>query len=239
MNRASNLTSKQVETLIVLDPNILVEVNGFSSGTEDTVTSYKTVQEQDSKITITPVFARRIESLDLSTPAKSVLKDAKIDYLGGLVRVTERDLLRMPNFDREVLDEIKTVLAPMGLRLGMNVDWPLDQEQEKKLVKKLNDIAQWNKLTLREIQVLRMQFGIEEKRHSLKEIAQIFSLSVAKIGYMQKTALQKLYRFGIFTGQITDVDWVSDLIPEQIEMLIKTLDSEMLVDDNQCPSAWK
>jgi hypothetical protein len=56
--------------------------------------------------------------------------------IGDLVQKTEAEMLRTPNFGRKSLNEIKEVLASMGLRLGMDIPgWPPEniEEMAKKL----------------------------------------------------------------------------------------------------------
>jgi DNA-directed RNA polymerase subunit alpha len=46
-------------------------------------------------------------------------------YIGDLVHKYEAEMLRTPNFGRKSLNEIKEVLAQMGLYLGSEVPcWP-------------------------------------------------------------------------------------------------------------------
>ena len=57
-----------------------------------------------------------------------------------LVQKTEAEMLRTPNFGRKSLNEIKEVLASMGLRLGMDIPgWPPEniEEMAKKLEQEL------------------------------------------------------------------------------------------------------
>jgi len=66
-----------------------------------------------------------IDHLDLSVRSMNCLKSDNIFYIGDLVRRSEQDMLRTPNFGRKSLTEIKEVLEKMGLRLGMQLkDWP-------------------------------------------------------------------------------------------------------------------
>src|SRR6266581_5759082 len=52
-------------------------------------------------------------------------------YIGHLIQKTEAEMLRTPNFGRTSLNEIKAVLASMGLHLGMEVpDWPPENIEE-------------------------------------------------------------------------------------------------------------
>jgi DNA-directed RNA polymerase subunit alpha len=50
------------------------------------------------------------------------LKNANIQTIGELVQKTEAEMLRTKNFGRKSLNEIKEILANMGLSLGMRID---------------------------------------------------------------------------------------------------------------------
>jgi DNA-directed RNA polymerase subunit alpha len=63
--------------------------------------------------------------LSLSVRSVNCLKNDNIEYLGDLVQKTEAEMLRTPNFGRKSLNEIKEVLAQIGLHLGLDVPgWP-------------------------------------------------------------------------------------------------------------------
>jgi len=66
------------------------------------------------------------------------LKNDKIVYIGDLVQKTEDGMLRTPNFGRKALNEIKEVLAQVGLKLGTEVPgWP--PENIEVLAKRFED----------------------------------------------------------------------------------------------------
>ena len=68
---------------------------------------------------------KKVDDLELSVRSANCLKNDNIIYIGDLVRKTEAEMLRTPNFGRKSLNEIKEVLSSMGLRLGMDIpDWP-------------------------------------------------------------------------------------------------------------------
>ena len=68
---------------------------------------------------------RPVDELELTVRSANCLKVEKIHYIGDLVTRKESDLLRTPNLGRKSLNEIKEVLAQMGLHLGMNIpNWP-------------------------------------------------------------------------------------------------------------------
>ncbi|MGO9454734.1 MAG: DNA-directed RNA polymerase subunit alpha C-terminal domain-containing protein [Candidatus Binataceae bacterium] len=65
------------------------------------------------------IFRRPVANLPLSVRASQGLRYADIQHVGELVQCTERELLEIRNFGRKCLNEVKTVLAQMGLSLGM------------------------------------------------------------------------------------------------------------------------
>lgn len=65
---------------------------------------------------------RSIEEIELSVRAFNCLKNANIATIRDLVKKTESDMLKMKNFGRKSLNEVKDVLAKMGLGLGMVID---------------------------------------------------------------------------------------------------------------------
>ena len=68
---------------------------------------------------------KKVDELELSVRSANCLKNDNIIYIGDLVQKTEAEMLRTPNFGRKSLNEIKEVLASMGLRLGMDIPgWP-------------------------------------------------------------------------------------------------------------------
>ena len=72
-----------------------------------------------------PVLLKKVDELELSVRSANCLKNDNIVYIGDLIQKTEAEMLRTPNFGRKSLNEIKEVLAQLGLHLGMEVpDWP-------------------------------------------------------------------------------------------------------------------
>ncbi len=65
---------------------------------------------------------RPVEGLPISVRAFNGLQNADIKYIGELVQRSEQDMLRIKNFGRKSLNEIKEVLADMGLSLGMKLE---------------------------------------------------------------------------------------------------------------------
>jgi DNA-directed RNA polymerase subunit alpha len=65
---------------------------------------------------------RSVEELELSVRSYNCLKNANITTIRELVQKTEQDMLKTKNFGRKSLNEIKEILASMGLSLGMKFD---------------------------------------------------------------------------------------------------------------------
>lgn len=65
---------------------------------------------------------RSVEELELSVRSYNCLKNAGIQTIGELIQKTEAEMLKTKNFGRKSLNEIKEILAQMGLSLGMKID---------------------------------------------------------------------------------------------------------------------
>ena len=65
---------------------------------------------------------RSVEELELSVRSYNCLKNANIQTIGELVQKSEAEMLKTKNFGRKSLNEIKEILATMGLGLGMKID---------------------------------------------------------------------------------------------------------------------
>lgn len=62
-----------------------------------------------------------MDQFNLSTRAKNSLKGEDIYYIGDLVKLTERDVLRIPNIAKVTLIEIKKFLSEYSLSLKMEI----------------------------------------------------------------------------------------------------------------------
>jgi DNA-directed RNA polymerase subunit alpha len=85
-----------------------------------------------------PALLKKVDELELSVRSANCLKNDNIVYIGDLIQKSEAEMLRTPNFGRKSLNEIKEVLATMGLHLGMEVTgWPPENIEE--LAKRFED----------------------------------------------------------------------------------------------------
>jgi DNA-directed RNA polymerase subunit alpha len=95
-------------------------------------------EEQKPDLAFNPVLLKKVDELELSVRSANCLKNDNIVYIGDLIQKTESEMLRTPNFGRKSLNEIKAVLAEMGLHLGMEVPgWPPENIED--LAKRYED----------------------------------------------------------------------------------------------------
>jgi len=99
----------------------------------------KAVEERSHpELAFNAALLKKVDELELSVRSANCLKNDNIVYIGDLIQKTEAEMLRTPNFGRKSLNEIKEVLASMGLHLGMEVpNWPPDNIDE--LAKRFED----------------------------------------------------------------------------------------------------
>jgi DNA-directed RNA polymerase subunit alpha len=90
--------------------------------------NFEEVPEQAEEISergldkMSEVLNRSVEELELSVRSYNCLKNANIQTIGELVCKSEAEMLKTKNFGRKSLNEIKEILASMGLGLGMKID---------------------------------------------------------------------------------------------------------------------
>ena len=95
-------------------------------------------KEEVAELAFNPALLKKVDELELSVRSANCLKNDNIVYIGDLIQKTEAEMLRTPNFGRKSLNEIKEVLAGMGLHLGMEVPaWPPENIED--LAKRYED----------------------------------------------------------------------------------------------------
>ncbi|MDP9839644.1 DNA-directed RNA polymerase subunit alpha [Rhizobium panacihumi] len=95
-------------------------------------------EEAVTELAFNPALLKKVDELELSVRSANCLKNDNIVYIGDLIQKTEAEMLRTPNFGRKSLNEIKEVLASMGLHLGMEVPaWPPENIED--LAKRYED----------------------------------------------------------------------------------------------------
>ena len=95
-------------------------------------------ESKEEKLPFSPHLLRKVEELELSVRSANCFKNDNIVYIGDLVQKTEGEMLKTPNFGRKSLNEIKEVLANLGLKFGMEIpNWPPENIED--LAKKYTD----------------------------------------------------------------------------------------------------
>lgn len=95
-------------------------------------------QPTESELKFDKNLLKKVDEMELSVRSQNCLKNDNIVYIGDLVQKTEGEMLKTPNFGRKSLNEIKEVLAGMGLRFGMEIEgWPPENIEE--LSKKVDE----------------------------------------------------------------------------------------------------
>jgi DNA-directed RNA polymerase subunit alpha len=88
-------------------------------------------ENEEEKESFNENLLRSVDELELSVRSANCLKYANIKLIGDLVQKTEAEILATKNFGRKSLNEIKEILAEMGLGLGMKLDnWPPKKSEE-------------------------------------------------------------------------------------------------------------
>ena len=78
--------------------------------------------ESAKKKEMEELLAKSVDMLDLSVRSKNCLDSENILNIGDLVRFTESELLKVRNFGKTSLKEVKSKLAALGLSLGYTGD---------------------------------------------------------------------------------------------------------------------
>jgi DNA-directed RNA polymerase subunit alpha len=114
----STLTAKDAVTQAA---NILIDqLQLFIDFDENYVEPEEIIDEE--KIQREKYLSKPVAELELSVRSSNCLEAAQIVTIRDLVVKTEQDMLKFRNFGRKSLNEIKDILATMGLSLGMTLD---------------------------------------------------------------------------------------------------------------------
>ena len=91
------------------------------------------VAEDQQAVELNENLFRSVDELELSVRSANCLQNADLRYIGELVQKTEAEMLKTKNFGRKSLNEIKELLAEMGLSLGMRLEnFPPREELERR-----------------------------------------------------------------------------------------------------------
>jgi len=110
------------------------QMNIFINFDEETQPLFDQKAEGEGKPKFNENLYRSVEELELSVRSANCLKNANIHKIYQLVQKSEAEMLKTKNFGRKSLNEIKEVLAEMGLQLGMKLEGfvpPAEEESEE------------------------------------------------------------------------------------------------------------
>ncbi|MBU4270021.1 DNA-directed RNA polymerase subunit alpha [Candidatus Dependentiae bacterium] len=130
---ATSVLRTQLEHFLHTDE---IPFNEISEDKEESTSAETTLDAQGpTKGLPVDLFLKPIDELEFSVRAHNCLVVAGIKRVIDLVNLTDDDLLKIKNFGRKSLREVKEILTAFGLHLGMNVK-ELDL---KKVIKKQED----------------------------------------------------------------------------------------------------
>ena len=94
----------------------------FKKDIESSKTMFYDEEKEQKKTRKNQILETPISDFELSVRSRNCLKKMKIDTLGDLLNISEAELLSYKNFGETSLQEIKVILEPKGLKLGMTLE---------------------------------------------------------------------------------------------------------------------
>ncbi len=110
-----------VDTVLATHPNHQRAIL-FKKDIESSKTMFYDEEKEKKKTRKSQILETPMSDFELSVRSRNCLKKMKIDTLGDLLNITETELLSYKNFGETSLREIKAILEPKGLYLGMALE---------------------------------------------------------------------------------------------------------------------
>jgi DNA-directed RNA polymerase subunit alpha len=110
-----------VDTVLANHPNHQRAIL-FKKDIESSKTMFYDEEKEKKKTRKSQILETPMSDFELSVRSRNCLKKMKIDTLGDLLNITETELLSYKNFGETSLREIKAILEPKGLFLGMALE---------------------------------------------------------------------------------------------------------------------
>jgi DNA-directed RNA polymerase subunit alpha len=124
--------SRRPDDALALAARILQDQLGVFINFEEPAEAVAAAEAQTTSELNENLF-RTVDELELSVRSANCLQNADLRYIGELVQKTEAEMLKTKNFGRKSLNEIKELLAEMGLSLGMRLEnFPSREELERR-----------------------------------------------------------------------------------------------------------
>ncbi len=113
--------AKCVDTVLETHPNHQRAIL-FKKDIESSKTMFYDEEKEKKKTRKSQILETPISDFELSVRSRNCLKKMKIETLGDLLNISEAELLSYKNFGETSLREIKTILEPKNLSLGMSLE---------------------------------------------------------------------------------------------------------------------
>ena len=110
-----------VETVLETHPNHQRAIL-FKKDIDSSKTMFYDEEKEKKKTRKSQILETPISDFELSVRSRNCLKKMKIQTLGDLLNITEAELLSYKNFGETSLKEVKSILEPKGLKLGMSLE---------------------------------------------------------------------------------------------------------------------
>ncbi|MBN2183042.1 MAG: tetratricopeptide repeat protein [Sedimentisphaerales bacterium] len=113
--------SQCVEAVLETHPNHQRAIL-FKKDIDSSKTMFYDEEKEKKKTRKNQILETPISDFELSVRSRNCLKKMKIQTLGDLLNITEAELLSYKNFGETSLKEVKSILEPKGLTLGMSLE---------------------------------------------------------------------------------------------------------------------
>jgi DNA-directed RNA polymerase subunit alpha len=113
--------AKCVDMVLEIHPNHKRAIL-FHKDIESSKTMFYDEEKEQKKTRKSQILETPISDFELSVRSRNCLKKMKIETLGDLLNISEVELLSYKNFGETSLREIKTILEPKNLSLGMSLE---------------------------------------------------------------------------------------------------------------------
>jgi DNA-directed RNA polymerase subunit alpha len=120
-NSQYDKAAKCVDTVLETHPNHQRAIL-FKKDIESSKTMFYDEEKEEKRTRKTQILETPISDFELSVRSRNCLKKMRIHTLGDLLNITEVELLSYKNFGETSLREIKSILEPKGLILGMALE---------------------------------------------------------------------------------------------------------------------
>ena len=125
--------SVKPEDAVAFSAKILKEQLSIFINFDEEAEEREDVEPEEERERFNENLYRTVDELELSVRSANCLKNAGIKLIGELVSRSEAEMLKTQNFGRKSLNEIKDILADMGLTLGMKLESFPDPEILRRL----------------------------------------------------------------------------------------------------------